>query len=747
LPAFAVLVLIGFGFRTFALLDVPSGLTWDEGAEGLEAVALFHGRFPVFFPEHGGHEPLLIYLQAASLKVFGWSPFALRLPTVFLTTLAVAATFLAARRLFGWRVAWLATLLQAVALWQVAMSRMGIRPAALVLFGALAVYWLATWLRPPSPSAAGQGRGEGSMRDWRAPLLCGLCTGLATYAYTPGRFLVLLVALAWLARLLLAPKSRLLARQGLAAGATAGLVFAPLGWYFLSHPGTFSERADELSIFNPAFGPPLLNWLRSVKAALLMFSFAGETGWDKNIAHQPMFGPVVSVLFVAGVALALWRLRRPAYLLALAWLAVMVLPLTLTAKDLPDFGRVSGAAPAVFLFPAITAATIWRRWPATAWLWAAGAASLIAVSGWQYFGVWANAEGRRAVYRPEVLSAGQEAIGRLLAPDAPRLVYFGTQEPFDAVTDFLIAGLDVEHPELSQRLIGYDARYTRVLPPAGSESYLIAAGRPPIASLPSLRGASQTDAAATMEGFDVPARAAPGEELAVRAEWTPQPGFGGSFTLFAHLVDYAGERTLASFDHNGFPAGEWQGGEKVLSTFPLTVPSDASPGAYWVEFGAYTDGGRRLPQADGQDHLLLGPLIVAPPAAVSGSTVARLGGQVDLLQPAIQRSGQELHVSLDWLPAGPLERDYSVFLHVLNGAGTLVAQSDGPPAGGEWPARYWLAGVPVHDVREVRLPADLPAGQYRVTAGLYRLDRGERLAASPSGPEPGSALVGTVDLS
>jgi hypothetical protein len=732
LQAFTVLLLLGFFFRVYRLPDVPSGLTWDEGAEGLETIPLFHGRFPLFFPEHGGHEPLLIYLQAASLKLFGWSVFSLRLPTAAITTLALAATFLVSRRLFGARVAWLTTLLQAVALWQVAMSRMAIRPASLIVFAALAVYWLSRWL--------------GEQRPWHSAALCGLFVGVAAYTYTPGRFLVVLVAIAWLAKLLGEPNRLRLIKQGILSGSVACAIFAPLGWYFLRHPDAFSERASQLSIFNPEFGSPLLGWLGSVKASLLMFSFAGETGWDKNIAHQPMFDPLLSVLFVAGVALALWRWRQPSYLLAVVWLAVMILPMTLTAKDLPDFGRVSGIAPAVFLFPAIAAAAVWKRLPATHWLWATGAVVLVVVSWRQYFVSWAGSPGREQVYRPGVLAAGQFAIGRLLSANAPRVVYFGTEEPYDAVTDFLIAGLDTEHPDLAHRLIGYDARYTQVLPPPGAESYLIVPGGPAVTILPPDQGAGAIGDVVRIDGFQIPTRVAPGQDSTFQMEWTPQRAFGASLTFFAHVVDYSGQHTLVSFDHNGFPSSEWQGGEKVLSSFPLAIPSNASAGAYWIEFGAYTDGERRLQQGNGTDHLLLGPVVVAPQAPAGEPAAAEFGGQLGLLPATIQRSGDGLDIHLRWLPSQPVERDYSVFVHVLDKNGRLVAQADGPPADGHWPTQYWLPGVPVDDRQRLTLPPGLLPGQYRVAAGLYRLDTGQRLPTEPAGPEPGSVLIGNFDI-
>ncbi|MFI5268140.1 MAG: ArnT family glycosyltransferase [Chloroflexota bacterium] len=663
----------------------------------------------------------MAYAHAATLTLFGWSAFSMRLPNALFTTLAVAATFLLARRLFGWRVAWLAAFLEAVVFWQIAINRTATRSSMLVLFGILVVYWLDRWLK-----------GE---RPWRSAALCGLFAGLAQYVYTPARFLVLVIGIVWLAAFLASGKRRRLFAQGLAAGGVAAAVFAPLGWYFVHHPEDFSQRATQVSVFNSTLGPVWLNVLGALKVAFLMFGVDGEPGWDRDIAHQAMFDPVLAALFFAGVVLALRRWRKPAYLLALTWLVVMMAPMVLTSPGWPDFGRAIAIAPAVFLFPAIAAAALWRRWPASQWLLAAGCVALVAVSWWQYFGIWANAQGTQFSYRPGVVAAAQSAIAPLLAPNPPAAVYFGAPDDHDAVTDFVIAGLDVEHPALASRLIGYDARYARVLPPPDSESYLIAAGRPAVTSLPDLDKplTASLEGLVQVQGYDLPARSTPGQGLEFRVQWQPSRGSTVPVTFFAHLLDYSQQRVVASFDQNGFPAGEWRGGETVLSTFPLDVPSATPAGAYWLEFGAYTNGGRRLQSDRGEDRLLLGPVVVAPPSSASQAPVAELGDAVVLLPSTASQNGQQLDVQLHWLPRQALGQDYSVFVHVLDGNGKLVAQADGPPVKGQWPTRYWLPGVPVDDGRAVALPAvqghsapivpDGPARIRPVRGGVRRAGR------------------------
>src|SRR5581483_529803 len=168
------------------------------------------------------------------LKLLGWTPFALRLPSAVVSTLALPATFALGRRLFGGRVALLAAFLMAISLWQVALGRLGETFSALPFFAALSGYWLVRWL---------QGR------RWRAAVLCGLSCGLTLYAYTPGRFVPVLVALAWAGAMLSWPKLRpTLLRQGTALAGVAAAAFLPLGVYFLTNPGTFNARANDLSI-------------------------------------------------------------------------------------------------------------------------------------------------------------------------------------------------------------------------------------------------------------------------------------------------------------------------------------------------------------------------------------------------------------------------------------------------------------------------------------------------------------------
>jgi len=100
-----------------------------------------------------------------------------------------------------------------------------------------------------------------------------------------------------------------------------------------------------------------------------------------------------------------------------------------------------------------------------------------------------------------------------------------------------------------------------------------------------------------------------------------------------------------------------------------------------------------------------------------------LGNRVTLLgyetngQGAI---GKELAVTLYWRAEADLSDSYKVFIHLLDQNGQVRAQVDAIPVNGTRPTTSWLPGETVTEIYTIKLPTDLPAGQYRLVAGLYQ---------------------------
>jgi hypothetical protein len=110
----------------------------------------------------------------------------------------------------------------------------------------------------------------------------------------------------------------------------------------------------------------------------------------------------------------------------------------------------------------------------------------------------------------------------------------------------------------------------------------------------------------------------------------------------------------------------------------------------------------------------------------------------------------ELVVTPAWDVRAAVHADLTLFVHVIDAQGRRIGQIDVPP-GGDVPTGAWRVGQQIAVPLPVALPADLPAGSYRVVAGLYDA-RGARLAPSggtPADPAlagPHALLLETIDI-
>jgi hypothetical protein len=77
-----------------------------------------------------------------------------------------------------------------------------------------------------------------------------------------------------------------------------------------------------------------------------------------------------------------------------------------------------------------------------------------------------------------------------------------------------------------------------------------------------------------------------------------------------------------------------------------------------------------------------------------------------------------------------MEEDYTVFVHLLDSEGTIVAQEDREPLGGDYPTSHWSPGEVVQDPIQIPLEGDLQPGRYRLLVGMYDLETDTRLMVS-----------------
>jgi hypothetical protein len=119
------------------------------------------------------------------------------------------------------------------------------------------------------------------------------------------------------------------------------------------------------------------------------------------------------------------------------------------------------------------------------------------------------------------------------------------------------------------------------------------------------------------------------------------------------------------------------------------------------------------------------------------------GGQ--LISATINSEAGAPVLNLDWFVGGAIDPDVTVFVHVLNDAGQVVAQADGDLVGGYVPIGLWQPNDRVYERRV--LPPVESAGRYRIVLGLYNRTTQQRLnPTSSSVPLQNSSLpVGEFD--
>ena len=376
----AVLVL-----RLHRLSELPPGISFDEGTNGVDALRVLRGEHAVFYPETGGgRETLGFYAIALATFFLGRTPLAIHLPSALVSSSTVFVVFWLGRLLFGrdesgratpWRgllVGGAGAGLLAVSTGQTIIGRTAFRGNFLLVFFclSLALLWWG-W-----PNAEKHRVRHGGAR-WRIAL-AGACAGLTLYTYIPARFAPLLLLLFGLSVLL--PYLAVVRQSDGAAfrlsgfGAAlnrvrtdlpwigtfvgaAALVAAPLFIYFALNPDYFVLRSNSLLVFQPdqSRGDQLRLFLTNVWEHLSVLGLRGDPNWLHNFAGRPMLNPWEAFFFWLGAGMAVWRWQRwPAYRLLLLWTGVMFLPAMLArGSAVPNTMRMIGATPAIYLLVAV----------------------------------------------------------------------------------------------------------------------------------------------------------------------------------------------------------------------------------------------------------------------------------------------------------------------------------------------------------------------------------------------------------
>jgi hypothetical protein len=668
-----IILLAAALLRLAALDDIPPGLTHDEADHGLDAWGVVNGIRPLYFTVGYGREPLYDYSAAGLMSFLGPSYMAGRLTSVFFSLIVVAGTFAWIRRAFDERVALLSAAGVAVSFWAVMTGRQALRSVTFPALFALSAffYWNALKIASGYKGSKPVYRLSTAIRKSAVLsfFIAGILLGATFYAYLPARimwviFPALLIFLVFFNRRLFSKTWSGTALMLL----VAALVAAPL-FVFLSTNPSSEVRLDQLSgpleeAARGDFDKLFANSLASLK----LFTFEGDVLSRYNIPGRPFLSTPLAILFLIGLAIALWRVvvglkdrsrisEASAAFFSLLWLVVGFSPALITGPD-ASTTRIISLLPVLYLFPALPLAELLENSIVPKRASAAIVITLyglvFALTARDYFTLWANDPDVRVQYETTLVTAiryldeldTESAAISTTTPDRyhspsvalltaesleSSLRWFNGQHslvaPFDGASTIIFTGFAPLNPDLEtyfqvepQEII--QLRSTDIDRPLAvyaadgislQESWENDFQReillPADSSLPLLFGES-----VELLGYDLQTQLNnPGSEVRLATLWRVRAPLEDT-VLFTQVLGDDG-LPLVQADRLDVPGNYWKSGDEFIQLHRFNLPEGISPGEYNVIVGLYTrpDLIRQPVVVDGvirEDHVSLPPLIV-----------------------------------------------------------------------------------------------------------------------------------------
>lgn len=154
---FSIIMLFGIILRIWKFGTLPDGINQDEAFAGYETYSLLcYGKdssnysFPVYFTTWGsGMNALEIYLMIPFVRLFGLTPFAIRLPQLIVSIFTLLVLYLLTKRIYSDNIALTALFLTAICPWHIMMSRWGLESNLTPGFLMFALYFFVLGTEKP----------------------------------------------------------------------------------------------------------------------------------------------------------------------------------------------------------------------------------------------------------------------------------------------------------------------------------------------------------------------------------------------------------------------------------------------------------------------------------------------------------------------------------------------------------------------------------------------------------------------
>lgn len=415
LTLLAIVTLAAGILRLIMLGELPYGVHPDEAQLATDGRKILDGELWTVYTravlgQPAGHA----YLTLPSFLLFGWTPFAMRLPLALVGLAAVPLLYVFVRQAYGRTEAFLAATLLAFSYWHLLYSRVAHWS---ISYGTITLAVLICLLRGMNT------------KDRRWFIAAGVFLGLGTYTYN--LYPVAVVAIA----VFLAITTLTTYRRGddfrwwrgsmLITAAVAFVVFAPMLTQILDRDSAYwwhVENYSEVGVWRTQEFRDEDALGKAELVARQVENFVGAYAWDpsEDIVDgngvRPMFDPATIILLLIGVVFAVRQWRNPVALAALC--CVIIIPLPAVLQQGSIMRQPVAAAPFAMLIAALPLAAMWRT-ARSAWherrdvavISGAAVVVMVAIIGattvYDYFWTWRKHDWPQFIYHDEVRTSAE----------------------------------------------------------------------------------------------------------------------------------------------------------------------------------------------------------------------------------------------------------------------------------------------------------------------------------------------------
>ncbi len=224
------------------------------------------------------------------------------------------------------------------------------------------------------------------------------------------------------------------------------------------------------------------------------------------------------------------------------------------------------------------------------------------------------------------------------------------------------------------------------------------------------------------------ARYGPGDAVPITVYWHVLQPSSRDLSLYLHAVDPSGAAIgrIDSFPGAGrLRTTVWQAGALYADSYRIPLDRDAQGryglrvqvGWWHAASGEVVDpvdsSGARLESVMLDAGAFVGGPSPELPSGLTPTERVTFGGLIALTGYRLDGD----HLTLAWEAAGTPPDNETVFVQVLDAAGTLVGQGDAPP---DLPTRYWRSGERYLTTHTISYPTPLAPGTYQIVVGWYR---------------------------